>query len=156
MKALDPERVQQTVLEESVLVDRQGIVTLYEAVHKMMGIGLGGLLYRAGKIAGQKSATLLQKRLDLASADLVDGLLIAFNTARWGQAELDRTTTPWRLTVHDSVLASQMQSKKPVCHPIAGYWAGFLEFATQRKVEVQEVQCMATGAPACLFEVRFK
>ena len=156
MSPFDPEQVKQTVLEESVLIDKQGIVTLYEAVHKMMGIGLGGLLYRAGKIAGRQSAALLQERLQLAPEDLIEGLLIAFNTARWGEAQLDRSSSPWQLTVRDSVLASRMQSKKPVCHPIAGYWAGFLAFATQREVDVQEKQCAATGAPACVFEVRFK
>ncbi|HEY57101.1 MAG TPA: hypothetical protein G4O04_00865 [Anaerolineae bacterium] len=156
MTAFDAEQVKQAVLDESVLVDRQGIVTLYEAVHKMMGIGLGGLLYRAGKIAGRQSAALLQERLQLAHEDLIEGLVVAFNTARWGHAQLERTEPTWRLTVQGSVLASQMRSKKPVCHPIAGYWAGFLEFATQRAVDVQEVQCAATGAPACVFEVRFK
>lgn len=156
MTPFDPEQVQQTVMEESVLVDKQGIVTLYEAVHKMMGIGLGGLLYRAGKIAGRQSAGLLQERLQLAQEDLIEGLVVAFNAARWGHAQLERTEPTWRLTVQDSVLASQMHSKKPVCHPIAGYWAGFLEFATQRSVDVHEVACAATGAPACVFEVQFK
>ncbi|NPA06823.1 MAG: hypothetical protein GXO54_05395 [Chloroflexi bacterium] len=154
---VDPQVVRETILAESVLIDKQGILGLYEAVRKMMGFGLGGLLYRAGKTAGHRSADLLAQRLNVQGEDLLTALTIAFNTARWGQAELQRTNgDTWTLVVRDSVLGANMESKKPVCHPIAGYWAGFLERALGRSVDVREVECMATGAPACRFEVRLK
>ncbi len=154
---MDRERVMATILEESVLIDKQGIVALYDAVRKMMGFGLGALLYRAGKTGGKQGATLLVDRLGLQGEALLEALVVAFNTSRWGQAELVRPDEgPWSLQVHHSVLASQIQSKKPVCHPIAGYWAGFLEVALGRPVEVREVQCVATGDEACVFEVQMK
>ncbi len=152
----DPETIAATVLEESVLVDKQGIVALYDAVRKMMGLGLGGLLYRAGKTGGRQGARLLAERLHLSGDALVEGLLVAFNTSRWGEAALQREGEPWMLTVRDSVLATNLESKKPVCHPIAGYWAGFLETALERPVEVREIRCAATGAEACEFEIVFK
>ncbi len=148
--------VVQTILEESVLIDKQGIVALYDAVRKMMGFGLGALLYRAGKTGGRQGAQLLAQRLGLHGERLLDALVIAFNTSRWGQARLVRQTEPWHLHVRDSVLGANLESKKPVCHPIAGYWAGFFEVAFDRPVEVREVQCAATGATECLFEIRFK
>ncbi|NPA31186.1 MAG: hypothetical protein GXO37_04225 [Chloroflexi bacterium] len=154
--SVDPQRVIQTVLDESVLIDKQGIVALYDAVRKMMGFGLGALLYRAGKIGGQQGAELLAGRLGLAGDDLLEALVLAFNASRWGQARLARGGTRWHLVVHDSVLATRIRSKKPVCHPIAGYWAGFLQVALGTEVEVREVQCAATGAEACVFEVRRK
>ncbi len=154
--AIDEQRVIQMVQAESVLIDKQGVVALYEAVRKMMGFGLGGLLYRAGKTAGRQSAALLAQRLGIAGEELLDALVIAFNAAHWGQARLERHSTPWRLEVRDSLLAANTQSKKPVCHPIAGYWAGFLETALQREVEVREVACAATGAEACIFEIHWK
>jgi len=154
--SMDPELVKQTVLAESVLIDKQGIVALYESVRKMMGFGLGALLYRAGKTGGRQGGRLLAQRLHLQGEDLLEALVLAFNTSRWGRARLVRATQPWMLRVRDSVLATQIQSKKPVCHPIAGYWAGFLEIALGRGVDVREIRCAATGAEECVFEVRLK
>lgn len=153
---VDHELVRQAILEESVLVDKQGIVALYDAVHRMMGFGLGGLLYRAGKTGGIRGARALAERFGLAGEELLEALLVAFNTARWGRAELDRSSEPWTLHVYDSVLGQGLQSKKPVCHPIAGYWAGFLETVLGRPVDVRETQCMAAGADHCVFEIRLK
>lgn len=144
------------ITQESVLVDKQGIVGLYEAAQKMMGLGLGGLLYRAGKVGGRRGAELLVQRLGLQGEDLLRALVVAFNTARWGEATLHTESTPWVLEVRNSVLGAGLQSKRPVCHPIAGYWAGFLEVALGREVEVKEVTCMAQGAEACRFEVHLQ
>lgn len=149
----DPRQVQEFIQQESVLIDKQGIVALYEAAQRMMGLGLGGLLYRAGKIGGRQGAQLLAQRLQLQGEDLLPALVVAFNTARWGRAQLDRQTQPWRLYLEESLLGQHLKHKKPVCHPIAGYWAGFLEEALQRRVEVREAQCMATGADRCVFEI---
>ena len=43
--------------------------------------------------------------------------------------------------------------KKTICHPLAGHIAGFLEEAWKRPVKVRETQCMACGAPHCVFEI---
>ncbi len=153
---VDPERIREAIVAESVLVDRQGVVALYEAIHKMVGFGLGGLLYRAGKTGGMQGARLLADRFQLQGEDLLQALLIAFNTARWGRAELNRTTEPWTLHIYDSVLGQHLKSKKPVCHPIAGYWAGFLQTALGKEVQVREVQCMAQGHDHCVFEIQIR
>jgi predicted hydrocarbon binding protein len=56
--------------------------------------------------------------------------------------------------VENSALASSVTGqKKPICHPLAGYLAGYLEEAWKRPVKVRETACMATGSPHCLFEV---
>lgn len=153
---VNPQEVRQIILNESVLVDKQGVISLYEAIHKMMGFGLGGLLYRAGKAGGVQGAKTLIERLGLEGEALLEALVIAFNTSRWGEAVLERGQDPWTLRVANSVLGQHLRSKKPVCHPIAGYWAGFLEVALGRAVEVQETACMASGAPECVFKVRLK
>ncbi len=114
----DSQVVVQTILEESVLIDKQGIVALYDAVRKMMGFGLGALLYRAGKTGGRQGAQLLAQRLGLHGERLLDALVIAFNTSRWGQARLVRQTEPWHLHVRDSVLGANLQSKKTSATPL--------------------------------------
>ena len=156
MAAISREDIVRTVQEHSVLIEREAIVTLYEASQKMMGFGLAGLLYRAGKSAGKRGAEALAQRLNLQGEDLLEALRIAFNTSRWGEAQLHREQQPWTLEVHDSLLGQSLKSKRPVCHPIAGFWAGFLEAALGREVEVKETECMAQGAAACRFEVHFK
>ncbi len=153
---VNTDQVRQMIVSESVLIDKHGIVSLYEAVHKMMGFGLGGLLYRAGKIGGHQGAKVLAERLGLQNEALIEALVVAFNTSRWGEAVLEREQDLWTLRVKESVLGQHLHSKKPVCHPIAGYWAGFLEVALGRAVEVQEVACMASGAPECVFKVHLK
>ncbi len=148
--AVDPEAVVQLIRQESVLVDREGLVALYEAVHKMAGFGLGGILYAAGKKGGEQGARTLRERLGLEGEDLLQAARIAFNTSGWGTMEfLDEG----RIQVRDSALAGRIRSRKPVCHPLAGYIAGFLEAAWGKKVKVKEVACAASGAEACLFEV---
>jgi predicted hydrocarbon binding protein len=59
-----------------------------------------------------------------------------------------------QVEVQDSALAASVPSqKKRVCHPLAGYIAGFLEEAWKRPVKVRETECMATGSPHCLFVI---
>lgn len=148
--------ITRLIREESVLIDRGAIGELYETALKFVGIGIGGIMYTAGKKGGARGAQLLRTRLGLQGDDLLEAALIAFNLSNWGKATLvrDGKSGAQRVQVEDSALAASVPTqKKRICHPLAGYIAGFLEEAWQRPVKVRETDCMAAGAPRCLFQI---
>ncbi len=151
---VDEQQVREFILAESVLVDRGAIGVLYETALKFVGLGIGGILYTAGKKGGARGAALLVRQFGFDGDELLDAALIAFNRSNWGQATLLRENGQVSLKVENSALASSVTGhKKPICHPIAGYLAGFLEEAWKRPVKVHETACMASGQPHCLFVV---
>ena len=147
-------QVREFILAESVLVDRGAIGVLYETALKFVGLGIGGILYTAGKKGGARGVELIAKKFDYVGDQLLDAVLIAFNRSNWGVATLVRDGDHVKgLKVENSALASSVSGqKKPICHPIAGYIAGFLEEAWKRSVKVHETKCMAAGDPYCMFE----
>lgn len=151
---VEEQQVVALIRGESVLIDRGAIGELYETALKFLGIGIGGVMYTAGKKGGARGAQLLNQRLDLTGDDLLQAALIAFNQSNWGRATLLRNDGAVSIEVLNSTLASSVpRQKKHICHPLAGYIAGFLEEAWKRPVKVREVECIAVGQPRCLFEV---
>jgi len=151
---VDEQKIREFILSESVLVDRGAIGVLYETALKFVGLGIGGILYTAGKKGGERGAQLLQKQFGFQGDELLDAALVAFERGNWGKPTLTREIEKIRIKVEHSALAASVNiQKKPICHPIAGYLAGYLEEAWKRPVKVREIECMATGAPHCLFEI---
>jgi predicted hydrocarbon binding protein len=149
---MDAARVVEVIRQESVLIDRAGLVSLYGAVLRLAGLGMGGMLYQAGRQAGLRGAQLLQERLGLQGEDLVEAARIAFEAAQWGEARWQREDATIRVEVTHSVLAEGLRpQRKPVCHPLAGYIAGFLEVALGRPVRVREIACAAVEGETCQF-----
>jgi predicted hydrocarbon binding protein len=152
---VDEQQVKDFILTESVLVDRGAIGVLYETALKFVGLGIGGILYTAGKKGGARGVELIATQFNYAGEQLLEAALIAFNRSNWGIATIIRDGEKViALRVEHSALASSVNGqKKPICHPIAGYMAGFLEEAWKRSVKVHETQCVAAGDPYCLFEI---
>ncbi len=151
---VDEPQVSEFILSESVLVDRGSIGVLYETALKFVGLGIGGILYTAGKKGGARGAEMLRQQFGYEGDELLDAALVAFNRSNWGQATIMRNNGSLALKVENSALASSVGGqKKPICHPIAGYIAGFLEEAWKRPVKVHEKECVAAGDAQCVFEV---
>ncbi len=151
------EAVAEVVRESSVLIDKDGLSNLYESVLKIAGFGLGGILYTAGKKAGTKGAVLLKDRLGVDGRELVDAMVVAFEVGNWGKMAVEEAgENLYRVRVTENVLVSGLEKmrNKPVCHPLAGYIAGFFELALEDKVQVRELECMGKGDGACLFQVK--
>jgi len=79
----------------------------------------------------------------------------AFEAGKWGKMEVDdREGGGCKVRVTENVLVRGLERKeKPVCHPLAGYIAGFFELALGERVQVKEEACMGKGDPACIFHV---
>lgn len=153
-RVVDKQRVREFILSESVLVDRGAIGVLYETALKFVGLGIGGIMYTAGKKGGARGAELLAKQFDFQGDQLLDAALVAFERGNWGKPTLIRENGNLTIKVEHSALAASVTGqKKPICHPLAGYLAGFLEEVWQRPVKVHEIECMANGHPHCTFVV---
>ncbi len=151
---ISQQKVAAMIRSESVLVDKNAIGEMYNTALKFVGMGVGGILYTAGKQGGMSGARLLRDKLGYEGDDLVDAALTAFNQSNWGHATLVREETRMYISVEHSTLAAAVPAqKRTVCHPIAGYLAGFLEEAWHRPVKLREVECIAVGHPHCRFDV---
>lgn len=149
---MEEARIIETIRRESVWIDRAGLVSLYGAVIRLAGFGIGGVLYQAGRQGGLRGARLLQERLGLQGEALLEAARLAFEAANWGRASWRREDTSFIVEVEGSVLAEGLRpQKKPICHPLAGYIAGFLEIAIERPVRVREVACAAVEGSLCRF-----
>jgi Predicted hydrocarbon binding protein (contains V4R domain) len=61
------------------------------------------------------------------------------------------------IRVEGSILVEAVgSSKKPVCEPMAGFFAGFLSELLGKKVEVKETACAAQGHEKCIFKISIK
>jgi Predicted hydrocarbon binding protein (contains V4R domain) len=61
------------------------------------------------------------------------------------------------IRVEGSILVEAVgSSKKPVCEPMAGFFAGFLSELLGKKVEVKETTCTAQGHEKCIFKISIK
>src|SRR5512142_488387 len=107
-------QVTRLIREESVLIDRGAIGELYETALKFVGIGIGGIMYTAGKKGGVRGAQLLRARLGLQGDDLLAAALYAFNLSNWGRATLvrDEANGAQRVEVEDSALATSVPTQK--------------------------------------------
>lgn len=153
-RVVDEHQVREFILSESVLVDRGAIGVLYETALKFVGLGIGGIMYTAGKKGGARGAELLEKQFGFQGDQLLEAALIAFERGNWGKPTVVRDNGKLVVRVEHSALASSVNGqKKPICHPLAGYLAGFLEASWKRPVKVQEIECMANGHPQCTFVV---
>ena len=151
------EAVEKAVEEGSVLIDKEGLSQLYESVLKIAGLGLGGILYTAGKKAGLRGATLLHEKLNLEREKLLEAMIIAFEAGHWGKMEVETIDdNTYHIKVTDNILVASLdkKKKKPTCHPLSGYIAGFFETALEDKVQVKELECIGAGGNACIFEVK--
>ena len=152
------EAVEKAVEEGSVLIDKEGLSQLYESVPKIAGLGLGGILYTAGRKAGLRGATLLKEKLGLKGSKLIDAMVIAFEAGHWGRMEVEPANNGglYHVKVTENILVAALDKtkKKPTCHPLSGYIAGFFELAVEDKVQVKELECIGAGDTACVFEVK--
>ena len=60
---VDDQQVREFILSESVLVDRGAIGVLYETALKFVGLGIGGIMYTAGKRAARAAPNCWKSNL---------------------------------------------------------------------------------------------
>ncbi len=74
----------------------------------------------------------------------------------WGHLDFDGVAgSPMRVVLHNSQEASWLKpSDGPVCHLYAGIVAGYTSAISGEELRAREVECLAAGAPHCVFEIK--
>ncbi len=80
---------------------------------------------------------------------------IILNEGGWGRVEsFDYQSSPIRITLLYSPEAEWLgPADRPVCHIFAGLLAGHASAISGETLEAHEVECAATGAARCVFEI---
>lgn len=80
---------------------------------------------------------------------------IILNEGGWGRIEsFDYQSKPIRVTLlHSPEVEWLGPADSPVCHIFAGLVAGHASAITGESLEAREVECAATGASRCVFEI---
>ncbi len=145
--------------EKGFVVLKEPVQEFYRNLFKFTGIGLGGLLNMAGKSAGQIAGKLLKELAsgeDL-SVDDFKKLLEVFLLETGTVSEIKR----WEVTdngiiigIKGSVFSASQDSKKPMCIPLQGGFAGVMEAFFGGKWSCKEIECERMGEDTCTFEIR--
>ena len=72
----------------------------------------------------------------------------------WGHLEFEVESKPLRVILTNSQEAAWLgPSRDPVCHLYAGIVAGYASAISGEELRAREVECRATGAGRCVFEI---
>jgi uncharacterized protein len=81
-------------------------------------------------------------------------LRLLFNESGWGIPTFDPMPIPKRVTVRNAVESEWIcPSDEPVCYGLAGYMAAFVSHLAGERYRALEMDCAATGAPGCVFNL---
>ncbi len=143
------------VEEDCLIIPRRALILFYEGVLKIAGFGLGGMLIMAGKKSGGKLAEQFKEKLGreitIEEATTVISKLFEF-TGAGTDIDISIEDDQLKLSMKNSFLARDVNNKKPICLPIAGFVMGFFNGVTGKTAKVKESHCIAQGKEECLFE----
>ncbi len=140
---------------DTLIIPRDAFISFYEGVLKIAGFGLGGMLVMAGKKSGVKLAEQFKEKLGreitIEEAIPVISKLFEF-TGAGTDIDISIEDDQLKLSMKDSFLAKDLNNKKPICKPIAGFIMGFFGIITGKIIKIKESHCIAQGKEECLFE----
>ncbi len=143
----------------AVLFGRPIISSLTQGIVKAQGGAGERLLHELGRDAGTLAASALPpllRTLGLTlSADLLMRRLRDLQVMGWAVLRDARLSDEHHgeVTLADTFESAAWEGKasSPKCHFLSGFIGGVFSFAWQHPFECREVECQATGAPACRF-----
>lgn len=148
-------------------VDFASLAALNAALEEVYGVRGGrGLALRIGHAAfaqGMKSFGAFAGMQNSAFQALavprrtrigLDALVHVFNNFSDQRMSLRDEERAYYLVVHESPMAWDRNSEKPVCHALTGLFQEALRWASSGyQFHVQEIECQAAGDPDCIFKV---
>lgn len=152
------------VLQQRVLILRpEALVDLQKHLEDTIGLSSKGFLYLAGEKSAREGhdlfASLASSGTD--SHDLLDLLrkrLAAMSLLGWGRLDVVAEEPPahrFLVSLEDSPIAEAYgDSKKPVCHLLAGWIAGTAQVVLGEGLLCEEITCRAQGKARCDFRLR--
>ena len=106
------------------------------------------ILFHVGKRIGE--ATSLYYLQSSQIEDFLDELIEFWKILEFGRIEKRRENDNLILNIHNCFECSHIPSgDKHICYATIGYVKGLFEKKLQKKVKIQERQCIANGANCC-------
>lgn len=148
------------------MVDEQEVIALQAALRDQLGVAEARPIARdAGRRTGDyllanripRPAQFILKRLPskLASKTLLKAIRgNAWTFVGTGVFDADPSYPP-KITIQDSLLCRGASADQPLCDFYVGTFERLFRELVNAKTVVTEVACHATGAPSCVFEVRW-
>lgn len=160
----DPKEGAFRVLRQRLLIVRpEALVDLQKHLEDTIGLSSKGFLY----LAGEKSAR--EGHVPFASLagsprtagnplEVLQDRLSAMSLLGWGRLGVlveDAAAHRYLVSVDSSPIAEAYgESKRPVCHLLAGWIAGTAQTVLGENLLAEEIACRSQGKPRCEFRLR--
>ncbi len=138
-----------------IMVNVEALKSADRELEAALGFGAKIVMFRRGVGYGRHLAEQMKKSMTIS--DMLNSL--ANIVSSWGMGKLtllpdSRNTFPLKIVLANCPFCSDdMKSKEPVCHFLAGSFAGFFMGWSGTEAKVKEVACTAMGSNACEFVV---
>lgn len=142
----------------------EALVDLQKHLEQTVGLSSKGFLYLAGEKSAREGRALFERIGPRPPPPAQDEFeLLAQSIAPmaflgWGRFDVvpeDRPVHRYLVTLENSPIAEAYgESKKPVCHLLAGWVAGTAEHVLGQSFLAEEISCRSMGQPRCEFQLR--
>ena len=161
---MDPKGGAFRLLQQRLLIVRpEALVDLQKHLEETIGLSSKGFLYLAGEKSASEGhdvfASLAPAPAEsLAPLDALRKRIGAMSLLGWGRLDVvaeDPSARRFLVSLEDSPIAEAYgDSKRPVCHLLAGWIAGTAQAVLAEDLLCEEVACRAQGRPRCEFRLR--
>ncbi len=160
----DPKGGLFRLFDQRLLIMRPGaLADLQKHLEETLGLSSKGFLYLAGEKSAREGHALFERPDESRPASPDETVRLAASIAPlallgWGRLELgaiDPGAHRFLVTLENSPIAEAYgESKRPVCHLLAGWVAGIAERVLGRSFLCEEMSCVSQGKPRCEFQLR--
>lgn len=144
-----------------VLMPSSILTELEASGEKVLGRGLGAILFDAGERSGRMVGEITKRQApSVPPQTLLEFIEIGGRARGFGAIEFvthDVESAQFLLRVHDSPHAEVSEPRRgTACYYPLGFWAGVAGVLCARPVEAEETRCLARGDEYCEFVIRPK
>ncbi len=160
----DPEGGTLRMFRQRLLIVRpEALVDLQKHLEETIGLSSKGFLYLAGEKSAREGHDLFASLAPSAanardSPEILRQRISAMSLLGWGRLSViqEEAGTPrYLVTLEESPLAEAYgESKKPVCHLLAGWIAGTAQSVLGANLLCEEIACRSQGKARCEFRLR--
>ena len=148
----------QSRVNEVILLGRGTFVELQKGVEELLENQADAIFYEAGIRSGRETEETLDTELGAKDDELIVKAFLALEEDGLGwfkikELSFDSKTRRGSVTVFNSFISNTYgKAKKPVCHFIAGFIAGFISIIWDTEIECEETACSSVSGEYCVFE----
>jgi len=141
----------------------EALIDLQKQLEETVGLSSKGFLYLAGEKSAREGHAVFDRLAPSQPAPADEPTLLArsieplafLGWGRFGVSPVDADAHRYLVTLENSPLAEAYgESKRPVCHLLAGWVAGTAEHVLGKSFLCEETACRSQGKPHCEFVLR--